>query len=81
MQETKSECLSLAGGNKRKFIKTSDSTISKCTNLSEACFYQQVINEKESPVVYHNIWALVPKCYSISLLAESEKTEKFKAKV
>lgn len=55
MQETKSECLSLAGGNKRKFIKTSDSTISKCTNLSEACFYQQVINEKESPVVYHNI--------------------------
>ena len=55
MQENKGDSLSLAGGNTRKFVKTSDETISKCTNLSEACFYEQVVNPKDPVGVYHNI--------------------------
>ena len=71
MQENKGDSLSLAGGNTRKFVKTSDETISKCTNLSEACFYEQVVNPKDPVGVYHNIWSLVPKCFAISLLPDT----------
>lgn len=70
MQESLSEEVQLAGGDKRKFATISDDRILKRTNSTEAAFYQEVFQDPPSTELHRTLRSFMPRFYSSQKLDE-----------